>query len=267
MPTFTHDVSCNRMRAGVALLHPAWRSSPHRLVLPRPATPTSGRSRRRRTSSRATSRICRSTATAGCSSARRRRWSPRPPRRSSGPFAGADGTLWAGSGNEGQVLKIGSDGKTSTFFDAAELEVHALAPAPNGGLYVGTSPDGKIYQVAADGTSKTFFDPDDKYIWALAADARGNVFAATGDKGVIYRITPDGKGALSTRRTPPTSSRSRSRRPATSSPAPNRPAGSSASTDRQGVRAARLAVPRDPRAAARRRRHDLRGRRQRRRRR
>lgn len=105
-----------------------------------------------------------------------------------------DGSLWAGSGNEGQVLKIGKDGKLSTFFDASELEVHALAPAPNGGLFVGTSPDGKIYKVDADGTSKTFFDPEDKYIWALAVDKSGNVFAATGDKGVIYKITPDGNG-------------------------------------------------------------------------
>jgi hypothetical protein len=80
------------------------------------------------------------------------------------------------------------------FFDASELEVHALAPAPNGGLFVGTSPDGKIYKVEADGSSKTFFDPDDKYIWALAVDRTGNVFAATGDKGVIYKITPDGNG-------------------------------------------------------------------------
>lgn len=108
--------------------------------------------------------------------------------------AGPDGTLWAGSGNEGQVLKVAKDGKLSTFFDAQELEVHALAAAPNDGLYVGTSPDGKIYHVAADGTSKTFFDPDDKYIWALAVDKSGNVFAATGDKGVIYKITPDGQG-------------------------------------------------------------------------
>ena len=109
--------------------------------------------------------------------------------------AGADGTLWAGSGNEGKVLKITRDGKVTTFFDAPELEVHAIASAPQGGLYVATSPDGKIYSVAADGTSKTFFDPEDKYIWALATDASGNVFAATGDKGVIYKISPDGKGA------------------------------------------------------------------------
>ncbi len=109
--------------------------------------------------------------------------------------AGPDGILWAGTGNEGQVLKLGKDGKLATFFDASELEVHALAPASNGGLFVGTSPDGRIYQVAADGTSKTFFDPDDKYIWALAVDKSGDLFAATGDKGVIYKITPDGKGS------------------------------------------------------------------------
>ncbi len=109
--------------------------------------------------------------------------------------AGQDGVLWAGTGNEGKVLRVGKDGKVSTFFDAAELEVHAIASAPDGGLYVGTSPDGKVYRVSASGTATTLFDPEDKYIWALAVDKAGNVFAATGDKGVIYKITPDGKGA------------------------------------------------------------------------
>ena len=106
----------------------------------------------------------------------------------------ADGTIWAGSGNEGKVLRVGKDGRLTTFFDSAELEVHALAAAPNGGLYVGTSPDGRIYHVAADGSSKTLFDPEDKYIWSLVVDRSGTVFAATGDKGIIYKITPDGKG-------------------------------------------------------------------------
>ena len=107
----------------------------------------------------------------------------------------ADGTIWTGSGNEGKVLRVAKDGRVTTFFDSGELEVHALAQAPQGGLYVGTSPDGRIYQVAADGSSKTFFDPEDKYIWSLAVDKAGNLYAATGDKGTIYKITPDGKGA------------------------------------------------------------------------
>src|SRR5690242_15544457 len=53
-----------------------------------------------------------------------------------------DGTIYAGSGNEGQVFRIAPDGKSSVFFDSEELEVHAIALAPGGGLYVGTSPDG-----------------------------------------------------------------------------------------------------------------------------
>ena len=107
-----------------------------------------------------------------------------------------DGTIWAGSGNEGKVLRVGKDGRVTTFFDSGELEVHALAAAPKGGLYVGTSPDGRIYHVAADGTSKTLFDPEDKYIWSLLVDRSGTLFAATGDKGTIYKITPDGKGTV-----------------------------------------------------------------------
>jgi sugar lactone lactonase YvrE len=107
---------------------------------------------------------------------------------------GSDGSVYAGSGNEGQVYRVDPSGKGSVFFDSEELEVHALAPAPGGGLYVGTSPNGKIYRVDAKGAGTVFFDPGDRYIWSLAVDRAGNVFAATGDKGVIYKITPDGKG-------------------------------------------------------------------------
>ena len=107
----------------------------------------------------------------------------------------ADGGFYAGTGNDGQVYRIDASGKAEVFFDAEELEVHALATAANGALYVGTSPDGKIYRVEGAGRSSVFFDPADKYIWSLAVDRSGNVFAATGDKGVIYKISPDGKGA------------------------------------------------------------------------
>jgi sugar lactone lactonase YvrE len=107
-----------------------------------------------------------------------------------------DGSMYAGSGNEGQVYRIDATGKGNVFFDSEELEVHAIAPAPAGGIYVGTSPQGKIYRVDATGKSSVFFDPDDRYIWSLAVDRSGNVFAATGDKGLIYRITPDGKGTV-----------------------------------------------------------------------
>ena len=108
----------------------------------------------------------------------------------------ADGSVYAGSGNEGQVYRIDPAGKGTVFFDSEELEVHAIAAVPGGGIYVGTSPQGRIYKVDASGKVAVFFDPVDRYIWSLAVDRSGTVFAATGDKGVIYRISPDGKGTV-----------------------------------------------------------------------
>ena len=110
-------------------------------------------------------------------------------------LAATDGSVFVGSGNEGQVFKIDAAGRGSVFFDAQELEVHALAAAPNGGLYVGTSPEGRIYRVDATGRSEVFFDPPDRYIWSLVVDRTGTVYAGTGDKGVIYKISADGMGA------------------------------------------------------------------------
>jgi len=120
---------------------------------------------------------------------------------SSAPFlwtlaTGPDGSIYAGSGNEGQVYRITPDGRTSVFFDSEELEVHAIAPIAGGGAYVATSPDGKIYRVDANGRGTVFYDPPDRYIWSLAVDRTGNVFAATGDKGLIYKITPAGAGSV-----------------------------------------------------------------------
>jgi WD40 repeat protein len=109
-------------------------------------------------------------------------------------LGGADGSVFLGTGNDGQVIRVDRAGQGTVFFDSAEMEVHALAAAPAGGLYVGTSPDGRIYKVDARGQATTFFDPDDKYIWSLAVDRQGTVFAGTGDKGTVYRITADGKG-------------------------------------------------------------------------
>lgn len=105
-----------------------------------------------------------------------------------------DNALWVGTGNEGKVFRIDSDGRGTVFFDAEELEAHALAPAPDGGLYVGTSPDGKVYKVDRRGTATTFFEPEEKYIWAMAADTRGELFVATGPKGNVYRVAPNGAG-------------------------------------------------------------------------
>jgi sugar lactone lactonase YvrE len=108
--------------------------------------------------------------------------------------AGTDGSMFLGTGNDGKVIKIDPGGRPSVFYDSTEMEVHALAWAPNGGLSAATSPEGRVYRIEANGQATPFFDPDDKYIWSLAVDREGNVFAGTGDKGTVYKISADGKG-------------------------------------------------------------------------
>lgn len=105
------------------------------------------------------------------------------------------GTTYLGTGNDGKVMKVDASGRGSVFFDAAELQVYALALAPGGGLYVGTSPDGRVYKLDPAGQATPFFDPDEKYIWALATDDAGRLYVATGDpKGRVYRVSPQGTG-------------------------------------------------------------------------
>jgi hypothetical protein len=111
-------------------------------------------------------------------------------------IAAAGGDVYAGTGNDGKVFRIGPDGKGAVFFDAAELEVHAVTAAPGGGLYVATSPDGRIYKVDDQGRASPFYDPDDKYIWSLAVGPGGDLYVATGERGIIHRVAPDGKGEV-----------------------------------------------------------------------
>lgn len=109
--------------------------------------------------------------------------------------ADSKGTLYAGTGNEGQVFRV-QGGKGEPFFKADELEVHALALGPDGRLYVGTSPDGKVYAVDAQGKGSLFFDPPEKYVWALAFDPQGRLLVATGADARVHRVDREGKGEV-----------------------------------------------------------------------
>jgi sugar lactone lactonase YvrE len=104
------------------------------------------------------------------------------------------GNLYIGTGHEGKVFRVDSEGHGKLIFQAPQPEILAVAAAPGGDIYAASSPDGKIYRVTADGKSSVFFDPKAKYIWSLAFDSQGRLYAGTGDSGLIYQIDSDGKG-------------------------------------------------------------------------
>lgn len=100
----------------------------------------------------------------------------------------AAGNIYLGTGHDGRLYRVGADGHGSLLYDAAELDVTALAVSRDGVLYAGTSPDGKVYRIGADGKAEVYFDPPDKYIWSLAVLPDGQLAVGTGDNGKLYRV-------------------------------------------------------------------------------
>jgi hypothetical protein len=104
--------------------------------------------------------------------------------------------LWAATGSDGKLWHVDARGEAKAVFDAAELDLHAVAAGPGGAVFAGSSPDGKVYRITSSGASSVLFDPEEKYIWALAAAPDGTLFVGTGSKGRIYRVGADGRGTL-----------------------------------------------------------------------
>lgn len=102
------------------------------------------------------------------------------------------GNIYLGTGHDGRIYRVSPDGKGSLLYDAAELDVTALAIGRDGVLYAGTSPDGKVYRIGADGHAEVYFDPHDKYVWSLAVLPDGSLAVGTGDKGKLYRVKAAG---------------------------------------------------------------------------
>ena len=104
-----------------------------------------------------------------------------------------DGTIYAGTGNQGRLFRITPDGKGQVLWTAPQPEIFAVAAAPGGIVYAGTSPNGKIYRIE-NGSATEFFAPKATYIWTLAIGRDGALYAGTGAEGKVYRITAPGQG-------------------------------------------------------------------------
>lgn len=106
---------------------------------------------------------------------------------------GADGTLWAGTGGDGKLLRMRAGQQEEVAFDADEANIFAVAVSGNR-TYAASSPDGRVYVIEGSSPAKPFFDPQEKYIWALAVDATGRLWVGAGNPAVIYRVDANGNG-------------------------------------------------------------------------
>jgi ligand-binding sensor domain-containing protein len=106
------------------------------------------------------------------------------------------GDMYAGTGDNGRIYKISSDGKATMIFDSPETDIISLVIDNNDVLYAGSSPDGIIYKIEQDRVPSTFFKSKEKYIWSMIFDDMGNLYAGTGINGKLYKISQDGKGEV-----------------------------------------------------------------------
>lgn len=108
-----------------------------------------------------------------------------------------DGSVYASTGHQGKVFRIGSDGKWASVWTAPQTEIFALAVSANGVLYAGTSPNGGLFRIE-NGTAHEIWHSPAKYIWAIQAAPDGALYVATGDQGRIYRLNPSAKDPAAT---------------------------------------------------------------------
>ncbi len=107
----------------------------------------------------------------------------------------ADGTLWAGTGGDGRLIRVRPGQSEETVFDAEENNIFAIAIGGNR-VYAASSPDGKVYVIDGSGPARVLFDPAEKYIWALAVDGDGQLWVGAGNPAVIYRVAADGSNQV-----------------------------------------------------------------------
>jgi hypothetical protein len=107
----------------------------------------------------------------------------------------ADGTIYAGTGPTGKIVRIDSQGQAKVFCETGEAYIWSLAlDSKTQTLYAGTGPKGKILRVAPDGKANVFYSTKQEHILCVATGPDGSLFAGTDKGGLVYRIDAKGKG-------------------------------------------------------------------------
>jgi outer membrane protein assembly factor BamB len=93
-------------------------------------------------------------------------------------LAADDGTVYAATGDRGEIYKVGADGKGSIFFKSDEAHIRSLAFDKDKQLIAGTDGSGLIYRIGRNGEAFVLYSAAKKEITSLAVATDGTIFAA-----------------------------------------------------------------------------------------
>jgi hypothetical protein len=132
-------------------------------------------------------------------------------------------SVFAATGPEGKLWRIGQDGQAQVYFDAEEEHLMSVAVAPDGTVYSGASNKAKLYKISGPGRASVLHDFGRTEVRAIAIGRKGEVYAIANEiqsgaeppkrpargqgataagpapappkakgKGTLYRFLPDG---------------------------------------------------------------------------
>ncbi|MGD9549025.1 MAG: hypothetical protein AB7V45_15980 [Candidatus Krumholzibacteriia bacterium] len=102
------------------------------------------------------------------------------------------GGILAGTGHEGQIVRIVPDGEPQVYADLEAPEVFCLLTLDDGRLLAGCGPEGQVYAVAPDGTAAKIGDAAGQYVWGMAQDpAGGRVWLVSGSPATVQALDLD----------------------------------------------------------------------------
>ena len=111
-----------------------------------------------------------------------------------------NGNVYAATGNQGRVYRIGRTGAPERVSDSGTGEILALTVDASGTVYFGTTPDGKVYRIRPGGKPELLCSTGESYIFSLLATPPSTststsafILAATGEHGKLLRITSAGE--------------------------------------------------------------------------
>ncbi len=108
------------------------------------------------------------------------------------------GQLYVGTGDHGEIFRVGPNGSGAMFFQSDEAQIRCLAFDNAGNLIAGTDGSGLVYRISPKGDAFVLYSAPKKEITALAVDGQGNIYAAgAGEKrgagpGVSGSSSPQG---------------------------------------------------------------------------
>src|SRR5687767_14443850 len=110
-----------------------------------------------------------------------------------------DGTIYAGTGPQGVVMKIAGDKVTEALKLDDGTSVFSLALDGDGNLLIGTGGEkGRVLKldVKSDNAKpKEIFSGEGvQYVWSIVRTSDNNLYAATGPEGQLFEIKPNGGG-------------------------------------------------------------------------